>query len=361
MNRIFNFSAGPCTLPLSVLEKMQKDFVDYQGAGMSLVEMSHRGKIYEAVHQEAVNLIKELMGVPANYHVLFLGGGATLQFGMIPMNFLWGGKSCDITMTGAWAQKAYDDASVVGKVNVVWDGKEYKYLNLPDPKTIKVHDDAAYFHLTSNETIGGVQWQDWPEVGNVPFVCDMSSDFMSRKVPVEKFALIYAGAQKNAGPAGATIVIMRDDMLKKCPEKIVAYLDYRLHVKNNSLYNTPPVFSIWMIKETMEWLKAQGGLAAAEKLATERSGLIYKAVDRHPDFFSCPIPQHCRSKMNVVFRLKSEELETKFLAGAKSHKLDGLKGHRSVGGCRASMYNAMPVAGAQALADYMDEFAKANG
>lgn len=361
MARIFNFSAGPSILPVPVLEKVRDEFVDYRGAGMSLVEMSHRGKIYDEIHNSAIALIRELLGVPENYKIMFLGGGATLQFGMIPMNFLWGGKTCDFTSTGAWATKAIEDAKRIGKVNIVWDGKKNNYLNLPDPKSLKVSPDAAYFHLTSNETIGGVQWQDWPDTGKVPFICDMSSDFMSRRVPVEKFAMIYAGAQKNAGPAGAAIVILRDDMLKRCPDNLIAYLDYRIHAKDNSLYNTPPVFAIWMIKLTMEWLKGLGGLPAAEKLAAERSGIIYDAIERASGVFSCPVPKACRSKMNLVFRLKTEELETKFLEEAKKQKLDGLKGHRSVGGCRASVYNAMPVEGAKALANLIEDFAKRHG
>jgi phosphoserine aminotransferase len=359
--RIFNFSAGPSTLPLPVLEKVRDEFVDYQGKGMSLVEMSHRGKVYEEVHNQAVALFQELLGLPPHYKVMFLGGGATMQFGMVPMNFLWGGKSCDFTVTGTWAKKACDDAKKVGNVNVLFDGKADNYMNLPDPKSLKVTPGAAYLHLTSNETIGGVQWPEWPETGDVPLFCDMSSDFMSRRIPVEKFSLIYAGAQKNVGPAGCSVVIMREELLERCPPSIVAYLDYRLHAKENSLYNTPPVFAIWMIQLTMEWLKAQGGLPAAEKLAAERSGIIYDAIERSGGFYNCPVPKAARSKMNVVFRLKSEELEAKFLEEAKKLKLEGLKGHRSVGGCRASIYNAMPVEGVKALAQLMDDFAKKNG
>lgn len=361
MARIFNFSAGPSTLPLPVLEKVRDEFVDYQGKGMSLVEMSHRGKVYEEVHNQAVALFQELLGLPSNYKVMFLGGGATMQFGMVPMNFLWGGKSCDFTVTGTWAKKACDDARKVGNVNVLFDGKADNYMNLPDPKSLKVTPGAAYLHLTSNETIGGVQWPEWPETGDVPLFCDMSSDFMSRRIPVEKFSLIYAGAQKNVGPAGCSVVILREELLERCPPSIVAYLDYRLHAKENSLYNTPPVFAIWMIKLTMEWLKAHGGLPAAEKLAAERSGIIYDAIERSGGYYNCPVPKAARSKMNVVFRLKSEELEARFLEEAKKLKLEGLKGHRSVGGCRASIYNAMPVEGVKALAQLMDDFAKQNG
>ncbi len=361
MSRIFNFAAGPSNMPLSVLEKAQADFVDYKGAGMSLVEMSHRGKQYDAVHNEAMQLVKELYGLPDNYKVLFVQGGATLQFAMIPMNFLGEGQSCDFTVTGSWAKKAYADTKKLGKANVVWDGKEDNYLNLPDPKDLKLDPNAAYLHMTSNETIGGIQWQDFPDAGKVPIICDMSSDFVSRPVPIEKFGLIYAGAQKNAGPAGVGIVILREDLLERCPENLPAYLNYKTHWDKDSMYNTPPVFAIWMLKLVMEWLKEQGGLAAAEKMATERSGIVYDAIAKHPDFYKCPVPELCRSKMNVVFRMPTEDLEKQFVAEALATGMSGLKGHRSVGGCRASIYNAMPMEGAKTLSDFMDEYAKKNG
>ncbi len=361
MGRIFNFNAGPSTLPLPVLEKAAGEFVDFNGKGMSIIEMSHRSPDYDAVHQQAMSLIKELLGLPDNYKVLFIGGGATMQFSMIPLNFLPAGKSCDFTVTGTWAKKAFADAGKVGKVNVVYDGKDDNYLNLPKPEDLELDKDAAYLHMTSNETIGGIQWHTFPDTGDVPIICDMSSDFMSRKLPIDKFGLIYAGAQKNAGPAGAAIVIVREDMLERCPDNQLAYLDYKIHAAKDSLYNTPPVFTIYMISLVMEWVKAQGGLAAMEKLADERSGMIYGAMEKDSGFYRCPVPAHCRSKMNVVFRLPSEDLEKKFIAEAAEQGMGGLKGHRSVGGCRASIYNAMPVEGARALADFMGEFAKKNG
>jgi len=361
VSRIFNFAAGPCTLPLPALEEAAAEFVDYQGKGMSLIEMSHRSKEYDAVHHEAMDLVRELLAVPDNYKIMFLGGGATLQFSMIPMNFLPAGGSCDFTVTGSWAKKAQADAAKVGKVRVVYDGKDDAYMNLPDPASLDLDPEAAYLHITSNETIGGVQWQGWPETGDVPMICDCSSDFMSRRMPVEKFAMLYAGAQKNAGPAGVAIVILREDMLERCPDTLTAYLDYRIHASKDSLYNTPPVFPIYMVGKTMKWLKSIGGLPAAEKLAAERSGLIYDAVARHPDFYRCPVSGHCRSKMNVVFRLPNEDLEKTFVAEALAAGMSGLKGHRSVGGCRASVYNAMPVEGTKTLADFMDAFAQKNG
>ena len=361
MSRIFNFSAGPCTLPLPALEEAAAEFVDFQGKGMSLIEMSHRSKEYDAVHNEAMSLIAELLGVPSNYKVLFIGGGATMQFGMIPLNFLPKGKAADYTVTGAWAKKAYQDACKVGDINVIWDGKDASYLDLPDPATVKVNADAAYVHITSNETIGGVQWKSFPNAGGVPMICDMSSDFMSRKVPVEDFAMIYAGAQKNAGPAGVAIVILREDMVERCSGDLPAYLSYPIHYKKDSLYNTPPVFPIYMVGKTMKWLKDQGGLAAAEKMAADRAGLIYGAMAKNDGFYTCPVPEHCRSHMNIVFRMPSEDLEKAFVAEALANGMSGLKGHRDVGGCRASVYNAMPIEGAQALANLMDEFAAKNG
>ncbi len=361
MNRIFNFSAGPCTLPLSALEKAQAEFVDYQGKGMSIIEMSHRSKEYDAVHMEAMSLVRELYGIPENYKIMFLGGGATLQFSMIPMNLMGPGGTCDLTLTGAWAKKAYADAKKIGDVHLAFDGTDDKFMKLPDPAAMKARPGAAYFHMTSNETIGGVQWKDFPDTGDVPLVCDMSSDFVSRRVPVEKFGLIYAGAQKNAGPAGVAVVIMREDLIERSPENLTAYLSYKTHAPKDSMYNTPPVFPIYMVKETLAWLKEQGGLPAAEKLAAERSGLIYDAMKRNAGFYSCPVDENCRSLMNVVFRLPSEDLEKQFVAEALAAGMNGLKGHRSVGGCRASVYNAMPVAGAKALADFMDEFARKNG
>jgi len=361
MGRIFNFNAGPSTLPLPVLERARDEFVDFNAKGMSIVEMSHRSPDYDAVHTKAMTLIRELLGLPDNYKVLFIGGGATMQFSMIPLNFLPKGKSCDFTVTGTWAKKAFADAGKLGKVNVVYDGKDANYLALPKPEDLKLDPQAAYLHMTSNETIGGIQWHTFPDAGAVPIICDMSSDIFSRELPIEKFGLIYAGAQKNAGPAGAAIVIIREDMLERCPDNQLAYLDYKIHAAKDSMYNTPPVFTIYMISLVMEWVKDQGGMVAMQKRADERSGLIYGAMEKDAAFYRCPVPAHCRSKMNVVFRLPSEDLEKQFIAEATAAGMGGLKGHRSVGGCRASIYNAMPIEGAKALADFMGEFAKKNG
>jgi phosphoserine aminotransferase len=361
MSRIVNFNAGPSTLPLPVLERAAAEFVEFGGKGMSIIEMSHRAPEYDAVHHRAMELIRKLLGLPDNYKVLFIGGGATMQFSMIPLNFLPKGKSCDFTVTGTWAKKAFADASKVGEVKVLFDGADDNYLNLPDPKDLKISSDAAYLHMTSNETIGGIQWHEFPDAGAVPIICDMSSDIMSPKRPGDMCGLISAAPHTTAAPAGVAVVIIRDDMLERCPDNITAYLDYSIHAKKESMYNTPPVFPIYMVSLVMEWVEQQGGLAAMAKLADERSGIVYGAMLKDSGFYRCPVPEHCRSKMNVVFRLPSEDLEKKFIAEAATQGMGGLKGHRSVGGCRASIYNAMPIAGVKKLADFMGEFAKKNG
>ncbi len=361
MNRIFNFSAGPCTLPVPALEEAHAEFLDYQGTGMSLIEMSHRSKEYDAVHMEAMGLVRRLYGLPENYKVLFLGGGATLQFAMVPLNLMGPGQSCDFTLTGSWSKKALADARKVGGVNLIFDGSDSNFMSLPQASALPVNPDAAYVHLTSNETIGGVQWPDFPDTGDVPLVCDMSSDFVSRRIPVEKFGLIYAGAQKNAGPAGCSIVIIREDLLERSSDQLPAYLSYATHAPKDSMYNTPPVFPIYMLMKTLSWLEKQGGLDAATEMANQRAQLIYGAMAANSGFYRCPVDAGCRSNMNIVWRLPSEDLEKRFVAEALENGMSGLKGHRSVGGCRASVYNAMPIAGAQALADFMAEFARKNG
>ena len=353
--RKYNFYAGPSTLPVEVLEELKENMVDYKGMGMSLVETSHRSKEYDEVHNDAVGLVKELLGLPANYKVLFLGGGATLQFTMVPMNLLTGDRICDYTLTGAWAKKAYDDAAKLGKAVAVYDGKDNKYTALPD--SVKPSAGSSYLHITSNETIGGLQWQSWPETGDVPLVADMSSDILSRPLPVEKFGLIYAGAQKNLGPAGTTLVIIRDDLLERSGSDLNAYLNYSIHADKNSLYNTPPVFSIWAVMLVLKRLKALGGLPAVDKANREKAGYIYDAIDSSEGFYSCPVQTENRSMMNIVFTMKNEELEKEFVAKAAEEGMVGLKGHRSVGGCRASVYNSMPKEGAKVLADFMKDFA----
>ena len=360
MNRKYNFFAGPATLPLPVLEQMRDELVDYNGIGLSLIETSHRSKEYDQVHNEAIALIKELLTVPDNYKILFLGGGATLQFSMIPLNFLGEGKSCDFTITGSWAKKAYDDSKKRGTVNVIFDGAENNFTKIPDTSSLTITPDAAYLHITSNETIQGIEWRNFPDTGNVPLIADTSSDIMSRSLPIEKFGLIYAGAQKNLGPSGTTLVIIREDLIERCPDTLTAYLNYKTHADKNSLYNTPPVFAIYAVKLVAEWVKGQGGLNAMTELAEKRSSLLYNTIEQSSGYYSCPVDKLSRSKMNVVFRLPDENLEKKFVEEATKEGMIGLKGHRSVGGCRASMYNAMPVEGATTLADFMKKFAKNN-
>ncbi len=356
MTRKFNFYAGPATLPLPVLEQIRDEFVDYKGMGLSLVETSHRSKVYDGIHHQAMALVHELLGVPDNYKVLFLQGGATLQFAMVPLNLLGKGEHCDFTVSGRWAQKAYDDTAKLGSVQVLFDGAEDHYTSLPDPVSLKVSPGSAYLHLTSNETIGGIQWQQWPDTGAVPIVADMSSDILSRRIPVEKFGLIYAGSQKNLAPAGATVVIIRDDLLEKSQDNLPVYLSYKIHAQKDSMYNTPPVFVVYALKLVLEWVKSVGGIEEMERRADERANAIYDVIDTYPDFYHSPVARKDRSKMNVVFRLPSEDLEKRFVAETEAANMLGLKGHRSVGGCRASLYNSMPVEGAHALADFMKAF-----
>jgi len=361
MSRKHNFYAGPSTLPLPVLERIREEIVDTGGQGLSMIETSHRGGMYEKVHNEAIALIRELMGLPESHHVLFLGGGATLQFAMVPMNFLGADRTCDFVLSGSWAKKALADAKRSGKVRLAFDGASGNFATLPEASSVRVPADSAYLHLTSNETIGGIQWKEFPDTGPVPLIADMSSDILSRAVPVERFGLIYAGAQKNLAPAGLTVVIISEDMLRRCPEELPSYLSYRTHAEGNSLYNTPPVFAIWVMGMVLEWVRQQGGLGGIERRNREKAGSVYQTIDSSGGFYRSPVDPAVRSDMNVVFRLPGEELEKRFVEEATQAGMLGLKGHRSVGGCRASLYNAMPLEGARALAGFMKEFARRNG
>ncbi len=360
MTRKFNFHAGPSTLPLSVLEELQAELVEYQGLGLSLIETSHRSPEYDEVHNRAMNLVKSLFGLPDNYKVLFLQGGATMQFSMLPMNFLGPNRSADYINSGAWAKKAIEDAVLYGKVNVLYDGKSSNYMSLPDPESITSSAGAQYLHITSNETIGGVQWKSFPRT-QAPLVADMSSDIMSRPLPVDQFAMIYAGAQKNLGPAGLTLVIIRDDLLAQEQDGIGAYLRYSTHAKNDSLYNTPPVFPIYALSKVLTWIQNSGGLGAMEQRNREKAQVIYQAIEQTGGFYTCPVDPGVRSDMNIVFTLADSQLDKPFLQGSEELGMIGLKGHRSVGGFRASVYNAMPLEGAKALAQYMVDFAEKKG
>jgi phosphoserine aminotransferase len=376
MTRAINFNAGPAALPLPALERAQRELLDFAGSGMSVMEHSHRGKEYEAVHSEAIRLLRELYGVPDSYDVLFLQGGASLQFAMVPMNFLAPGKSADYVVTGAWGEKALAEAkttaALIGaRVRVAADtgtgeGKDKAYVRVPVASEIKTDPQAAYVHLTSNETIHGVEFAaapgaSFPDTGPAPLVCDMSSDFGWRPVEVSRFALIYAGAQKNVGPSGIAVVFARKDFVASGRKDVPKILQYRTFADNNSLYNTPPTFSIYLVRNVLAWTKEQGGLPALEKNNREKARVVYAAIDEHAGFYRCPVERESRSVMNVVFRLPSEALEEKFVADAKKLRMIGLKGHRSVGGIRASLYNAVTVEWAKALADFMKDFAKANG
>lgn len=359
-NRIFNFSAGPCTLPLAALEKAQADFVDYQGAGMSLIEMSHRGKHYDDVHYEAIAGIREVLSVPDSHDILFIQGGATLQFAMVPLNLMTDGKTAEFINTGTWVKKAIADAEKTGPTRIIWTGEAENFTRIPGNGEYKVAEDAAYLHICGNETIGGIEYQEYPDTGAVPLVADMSSHIMSRPIEWSKLDLAFAGAQKNLGPAGLALVIIDKALLEKCKDRLPAYLSYKTHANKDSLYNTPPVFAIYMMKLTVDWVKSQGGLAEMEKRALARSNALYDTVDSSDGWYRCPVDKASRSRMNVCFRLPTEELEAKFIAEALEANFSGLKGHRSVGGCRASMYNAMPLEGAERLAELMAEFKKNN-
>jgi len=359
-NRVFNFSAGPCILPLSILEKAAGELVDYQGAGMSIIEMSHRGKHYDAVHHECLKNLREVLAVPDSHDILLLQGGATLQFAMVPMNLKVEGKTAEYVHTGAWAKKALADAKKIGPARVIWNGEAEKFTRIPKRDELEIGADAAYVHITGNETIGGIEWHEYPDTGDVPLVSDASSHALSRAVDWGRTAMLYAGAQKNLGPAGVALVIIRKDLIERAGDDVPAYLAYKTHAPKESMYNTPPVFPIYMMNLDLEWVKAQGGVAAMEQLAIERSQLLYEVIDGSGGWFSCPVDKASRSRMNVVWRLPSEELEKKLVAEGLAAGMTNLKGHRSVGGCRASMYNAMPVEGAARLAQFMVDFKKAN-
>jgi phosphoserine aminotransferase len=356
--RVYNFSAGPSVLPLPVLEEAQRDLVALPEAGMSILEVSHRSKWFIEVLEEAEANLRQLLQIPANYQVLFLQGGANLQFSMVPINLLRGqDKPADYIITGSWSVKAMQEAQREGEVRVIWNGKTDKFVRVPQPSELTTDSQAAYVHFTSNETIQGVEFFTEPVVGNVPLICDMSSDFMSRPLDVSRYGLIYAGAQKNAGPAGVTIVIVRDDLLENIPNDIHTMLNYRIHAEKKSSFNTPPVFAIYMVMLVTRWLLNDiGGLEKMATLNQQKAQLLYDAVDQSNGFYRGHAQPDSRSIMNVTFNLTTPELEQAFIKQAQTHDLHTLKGHRSVGGVRASIYNAMPIEGVQALRDFMIEF-----
>jgi phosphoserine aminotransferase len=358
--RIFNFSAGPAALPLPVLEQAQRDLVSLPGVGMSVMEISHRSKTFEDILNGAIADIRELAGVPADYTILLLQGGASLQFSMVPMNLLSSGMTADYIDTGSWADKAIKEAQKVGTVHVTGSTKADNYNRIPAPDEISLTPGAAYVHITTNNTIEGTQWSGRPAAGDAPLVADASSDIFSRPIDVAKFGLIYAGAQKNLGPSGVTLVMLRNDLLARSSKSLPTMLNYKVLAENNSLYNTPNTFGIYILGLTMKWVKSLGGLAAVAETNERKAGKLYAEIDR-TGFYRGTAEKASRSRMNVTFRLRSEDLEKKFEKEATAAGLDGLKGHRAVGGMRASIYNAFPEAGVDALVAFMQEFERTNG
>ncbi|MGE5190692.1 MAG: 3-phosphoserine/phosphohydroxythreonine transaminase [Gemmatimonadota bacterium] len=372
MSRKINFNAGPATLPLPALERAQKELIDFAGSGMSVMEHSHRGKEYEAVHDEAIALVRELLGVPASYEVLLLQGGATSLFAEIPMNLLEKGKTAQYLVTGAWGEKALGEAKLVSAMYGAsvavqslgaGEGKEKRYTRVPAPSEVRIDPAAAYLHITSNETIHGVEFnvdssRAFPDTGAVPLVADMSSDFLWRAFDVTKFGLVYAGAQKNIGPSGVVVVVVSKDLVEKGRKDIPKIFQFRTHAENKSLYNTPPTFGVYMVRNVLSWLKDQGGLAKIEQVNRKKAARLYGVIDKTPEFYRSPVEKESRSVMNVVFRLPSEEGEAAFIAEAKKRGMVGLKGHRSVGGIRVSMYNAASYEWIDTLAGFMEEFAR---
>ncbi len=360
--RVYNFSPGPAVLPLPALEEAQRDLVALPGAGCSILEISHRSKTFDKIITQAEANIRTLLAIPNNYRVLFFQGGAVLQFGMIPMNLLRGtGKPADYIVSGTWSKKALDEAKTQGNAKAIWDGKPTNYNRVPKQSELKIDPDAAYVYMTINETIQGVQFQTEPDVGDVPLVCDASSEILSRPIPIQKYGLVFACAQKNLGPAGVTLVVIRDDLVAKSPADLPSLLSYKVFAEGKSLLNTPPTFAIYMVKLVTDWLlNTVGGLAKMAEINKQKAKMLYDAIEQSKGFYMPHAEPDCRSMMNVPFKLAKTELEEPFLKQAAAQGLCELKGHRSVGGCRASIYNAMPTEGVKTLRDFMLDFAKRN-
>jgi phosphoserine aminotransferase len=371
-NRAHNFSPGPCTLPLPVIEELADELADTGGAGMSVIEMSHRSPEYEAIHHDAIARLRRLYGVPDDVEALLLQGGATMQFAMVPLNLLgWRAAGADpvaagrersagYVLSGAWGQKAYADGAKVGPAYVAWSGEGDGFTRMPAPAEVEVRPETAYLHVTSNETIGGIRLPAFDGFG-ARLVADMSSDYFSRPIDWEPFDLVYGGVQKNLGPAGLTVVFVRRSVLERSPAELPSYLSYGTHASSASLANTPPVFAVWATGKMLAWIEAEGGLAAMEKRAIDRSGLVYDVIDRSGGFYACPVEPAHRSHVNIVFRLPTEELEAELLAMAEQEQLLNLKGHRSVGGIRVSIYNGLPTASVEVLVAFMERFAQLKG
>jgi phosphoserine aminotransferase len=358
-NRVYNFNAGPAALPLAVLEEVREDLISYKGEGLSVMEMSHRSKTFDSIIKEAEELAREVYAIPAGYRMIFMQGGATLQFAAVPLNLLGANQSADYINTGSWSKKAIQEAQKLEKnVRVIAssEDKNFNYI----PSSFSVSSDAAYLHITSNNTIFGTQWASYPETGSVPLIADMSSDIGCRLFDISKFGLIYAGAQKNMGPSGVTFVIIREDLMEKSPANIPTMSSYKLIGGKDSLYNTPPTFGIYILKLVLQWVKDGGGLAKLGEINQSKASMIYDMLDAG-NFYKATVGKESRSIMNVTFRLPSEDLEKEFIAKATEEGMIGLKGHRSVGGCRTSIYNAVPMEAVKVLTEFMKEFEKANG
>ncbi len=361
--RIYNFSAGPAALPLPALEEAQRDLLALPGVGMSIMEISHRSKQCLEVFESCEANLRKLLSIPDSHKVLFLHGGASLQFSMVPINLLRGsGKPADYIITGSWAKKAIKEAQREGETNVAWDGSGDNFKRVPKDSELQLSSDAAYCHYTSNETIQGIEFDKEPDTGDVPLICDASSNFLSKPLAMDRYGILYAGAQKNAGPAGVAIVIMREDMIERFGEETHAMLDYRNAIDKQSMYNTPPVFAVYMVGLVAKWLvETIGGLDKMQKINKDKAQLLYDAIDQSGGFYKGHAEKDSRSAMNVTWTMENSELEQEFISSAQAQGLSGLKGHRSVGGLRASIYNAMPVAGCETLRDFMLEFQKNKG
>jgi phosphoserine aminotransferase len=360
MARVFNFSAGPAVLPEPVLRQAAEEMLSWHDSGMSVMEMSHRGKEFVAIHAQAEADLRELLRIPEHYKVLFLQGGAAAQFAMIPLNLLWRKSGADYINTGQWSTKAIGEAKKFCRVNVAASSEDQNFTYIPDPKDWKLDPNAAYVHITSNETIGGVEFHWTPDTADVPLVTDASSHILSRPIDVDRYGLIYAGAQKNIGPAGLTIVIVRDDLIGRSAATTPSVFDFKVQAESDSMYNTPPTYGIYIAGLVFQWLKGLGGVAGMEQRNIAKANLLYEYLDQ-AEFYHSPVAKRDRSRMNVPFTLRSETLDSAFLKAAEARGLTQLKGHRSVGGMRASIYNAMPIEGVQALVQFMREFEREHG
>lgn len=360
MKRAFNFNAGPAALPESVLARAQKEMMNYQGSGMAVMELSHRSKEYEEINDRTKALLSQLLGIPDDYEILFLQGGASLQFSMIPMNLLENGKTAGYVLTGTWSEKALEEAKKVGNAVEIASSNSANYKSIPKLEDIRISEDSAYLHVTTNNTIFGTQWHSFPENLPIPLVADMSSDILSRPLNIASYGLIYAGAQKNLGPSGVTVVILKKELLKRSGQNLPSMLNYRIHAASKSLYNTPPTLSVYFLMLVLEWVDSLGGVGQLERMNQQKAALLYEAIDMSHGFYNGHAEKDSRSNMNVTFTLKNDDLTASFLHEAKEAGFIGLAGHRSVGGCRASIYNAVPFEHVERLADFMGSFKRRN-